>query len=214
MRNDLKMSTTHFINGFVNWQDRRIQINGKDFLTMNPEHSAAAQAKEVYQYLGISYPKFFKMDVLSKAAFLTTEILLKHLSLPETAEQEKTATVITTYQGCLSADKNYNESRKTFPSPALFVYTLPNIMLGEICIRNGFKGEQFCNIAEQEPADFIAFYVQDLLLHRNTEACLCGFVNATEDHITVHLRWVSAQKMEFSLPFHADSIKSSSLIRD
>jgi len=206
------MDKKYFINGFMNWEDHRIQLNGKDLFNLNPDADSFDQAKAVYQQLGISYPKFFKMDILSKVAFLSAEILWKHPEHPESFNKEKTATVLTTCDGCITVDKSYEESRKSFPSPALFVYTLPNIMLGEICIRNGFKGEQLCNIAEEEQADFIAFYVQDLLSKRDTEACLCGFVNATPQHITAHLRWVSAQENSLSLPFHSDSIKTTSLI--
>jgi len=206
------MDKKYFINDFMNWKDHRIQLNGKDLLNLDPATDSINRTKAVYQQLGISYPKFFKMDILSKAAFLATEILWSNIDHPESFNKEKTATVLTTCDGCIAVDKNYEESRKSFPSPALFVYTLPNIMLGEICIRNGFKGEQLCNIAEEEQADFIAFYVQDLLSNRDTEACLCGFVNATSQHIIVHLRWVSTQESSSSLPFHSGSIKATSLI--
>jgi hypothetical protein len=47
-------------------------------------------SKKAYHHLGLSYPKFFKMDNLSKLAFLGAELLLKastmtvipHWSLP------------------------------------------------------------------------------------------------------------------------------------
>lgn len=208
------MDKKYFINGFINWKDDRIQLNGIDFLKLDPNTDSLSKTKAVYQHLGISYPKFFKMDLLSKAAFLSTEILRNHIDQFETYNKEKTATVLSTCDGCLEVDKNYEESRKTFPSPALFVYTLPNIMLGEICIRNGFKGEQLCTLADEEQAEFTAFYVQDLLDNRDTDVCICGFVNATLEHIVVNMRWVSKMKHATSWPFHPDSIKSTCQFSD
>ena len=134
------------------------------------------------------YPKFFKMDLLSRVAFLATELLKPDHAV---VEKEKIAVVLSTHSGCLEADKKFEESRKTFASPALFVYTLPNIMLGEICIRNGFKGEQMCSIEERFNADWFLFYVSDLLKHREMDACLFGHVEALADKATADLFWVT-----------------------
>ena len=115
------------------------------------------------------------MDLLSRVAFLASEMII-----PEAVTESKDhiATILSTTSGCIEVDKKFEESRQTLASPALFVYTLPNIMLGEICIRNGFKGEQMCTIAENADADWFDFYVGDLLQNRDSEACLCGHVEA------------------------------------
>ena len=157
-------------------------------------------AEVVYKREQISYPKFFKMDLLSRVAFLATELLNPDYS---SIEKEKIAVVLSTYSGCLEVDKKFEESRKDFASPALFVYTLPNIMLGEICIRNGFKGEQMCRVEEQFNPDWFVFYVSDLLNNRETDACLFGHVEAIISKIEVDLFWVSktggrAKEMAFN----------------
>lgn len=145
----------------------------------------------LYRSLGISYPKFFKMDLLSKAAFLATEVLVQ--TLGDIEDKDRVATVLATSNGCMDVDEKFEASRTELASPALFVYTLPNIMLGEICIRNQFKGEQMCTLSEQLDIPFIAFYVTDLLQQRNTAACLCGFAEAYGDQLDVRLIWVSAE---------------------
>ncbi|WP_129019530.1 hypothetical protein [Edaphocola flava] len=145
----------------------------------------------LYRSLGISYPKFFKMDLLSKAAFLATEVLVQILG--DIEDKDRVATVLTTSNGCMDVDEKFEASRTELASPALFVYTLPNIMLGEICIRNQFKGEQMCTLSEQLDIPFTAFYVTDLLQQRNTAACLCGFAEAYGDQLDVRLIWVSAE---------------------
>lgn len=145
----------------------------------------------LYRTLGISYPKFFKMDLLSKAAFLATEVLVQTLGNIE--DKDRVATVLTTHNGCMDVDEKFEASRTELASPALFVYTLPNIMLGEICIRNQFKGEQMCTLSEQMDVPFTDFYVHDLLQQRNASACLCGFAEAYGDRLDVRLIWVSAE---------------------
>jgi hypothetical protein len=156
----------------------------------------------IYQQAGISYPKFFKMDLLSRLAFLSSEMII-----PDSVQESKDriATVISTTSGCLDVDKKFDESCQTLASPALFVYTLPNIMLGEICIRNGFKGEQMCTIAEDADADWFDFYISDLSQNRGTEACLCGYVEATDHRLSATLLWVS--KVPSALPFNVSNLK-------
>jgi hypothetical protein len=93
----------------------------------------------------------------------------------------------------MDVDEKFEASRTELASPALFVYTLPNIMLGEICIRNQFKGEQMCTLSEQLDIPFTAFYVTDLLQQRHASACLCGFAEAYGDQLDVRLIWVSTE---------------------
>lgn len=200
----------NYINGFIQWQDGNIRLNNEIILSLEAPDTHK-QPQVVYEKLGINYPKFFKMDLLSKAAFLGAELLLRNVDNIQQYDKEHIATVITTSYGCIDVDKRYEESRQSFASPALFVYTLPNIMLGEICIRNGFKGEQVCNVSESEDAAFLDFYVNDLLNNRNMEACLCGFADATEDGITITLRWVDKQKWSQSIPFDRNSIQKTGL---
>ena len=111
----------------------------------------------LYRTLGISYPKFFKMDRISKLGFIATEMLMQVVE--ESINKDKVALLLTTADGCREIDEKFEASRNDIPSPALFVYTLPNIVAGEICIRNGFKGEQMVWIAEQEDNKMTSIYI-------------------------------------------------------
>jgi hypothetical protein len=72
-------------------------------------------------------------------------------------------------------------------------------MLGEICIRHGFKGEQLCMVSERFDAEEISFWVSDLLEKRGMDACLCGWVDAEGDQKDVCMVWVSKERgIEFS----------------
>ncbi len=159
---------------------------------------------EAYQHFRINYPKFFKMDLPSRTALIASELLGPYPGI----DHDKTAVVITTRSGCIEVDKKFEESRQTVASPALFVYTLPNIMLGEICIRQGFKGEQICLVDESPDWHQLSFIVQDQLQYRQMEACLCGFIEATHQQIKANLCLVGkVANSDNALPFTADNLE-------
>ena len=143
----------------------------------------------LYDAMKCTYPKFYKMDKLCKWAFVGAEGLFHQDDLYAGIDKNKIAVVLSTAHGCIDVDKRYLAGI-AMPSPALFVYTLPNIMLGEICIRHGFKGEQVCLVSEQFDAAEL-FFTAKGLLDRGMEACLCGWVDVTGDDFDVCLFWVT-----------------------
>lgn len=170
--------------------------------------SAAVESPEaLYRDLGCSYPKFFKMDLLCKWAWVAAEALLQsaQTSCYEGLDKTKIAVVLSTSHGCLDVDRRYRQSMQGIPSPALFVYTLSNIMLGEICIRHGFQGEQACLVNDTLDADELCFWVNDLLQHRDMDACLCGWVDVSDKRQQVTLFWLS--KEEGGLAFAPEVVR-------
>jgi hypothetical protein len=151
--------------------------------------SAAKTPEDVYRIINCNYPKFFKMDLLCKWAFVASELLLASEQLAG-SDKNKVSLALATNHGCLDVDKKYFETID-MPSPALFVYTLPNIMLGEICIRNGFKGEQVCIASEQFDAAEMHFAVSNFLVNKQMDACLCGWVDISLELPEIMLCWVS-----------------------
>lgn len=153
-----------------------------------------ALPEDLYRELGCNYLKFFKMDPLCKWAWLATELLVSHNGqvLYHGLDNNRVALVLQTTNGCLEVDKKYQETLATIPSPALFVYTLPNIMLGEICIRHGFKGEQACLVNEAFDSEELTTWVADLLERRGMEACLFGRVDATRNATDITLFWADS----------------------
>ena len=96
----------------------------------------------LYKQMIGNYPKFYKMDGLSRLGFVASEILLN----VEKGETDKERAIIFfNHSSSIASDRNYKESindkNNYFPSPSIFVYTLPNIVTGEIAIRNHFHGE-------------------------------------------------------------------------
>ena len=129
----------------------------------------------LYKHLGISYAKYYKMSPLCQLGFLASEILLKEHPLEE-LEPEKVSIVLANSSSSLHSDMIYQESIETKPSPALFVYTLPNIAIGEICIRNGFRGEGVFFIQESFDKEFIFDHAGALIRSGRSSLCIAGWL--------------------------------------
>ncbi len=124
------------------------------------------------------YPKFFKMDTACKLGFLLAEELADE---PRFTPREDRAVLMFSTHGCLCNDRHYEETVQDFPSPALFVYTLPNIVTGEIAIRNKYAGETSAYVLERfDPAVF-AGLVEQGFQDEVTASALCGWVDCRAD---------------------------------
>jgi hypothetical protein len=155
----------------------------------------------VYQYFDLSYQKFYKMDNLSKLGWLASEILLKDSFKSNNYSPQSIGVVLSNKNSSLDADLKYYQSVNDIASPSLFVYTLPNIVIGEICIRHNFKGENAFFIFEKFDPDFIRQYVNNLLNNNTLEACVCGWVEFLEDEYIAVLFLVEKEKSLLSVPF-------------
>jgi hypothetical protein len=138
---------------------------------------------ETYSWLKVDYPKFYKMDTLSKLGFLASEILLSKKSYAT----DSIALVLSNSSSSLDTDKRYWETVKIHASPSLFVYTLPNIVMGEICIRHGIKGESIFFVTPKFDAEWITSYVDLLWNEENIKYCLAGWVEVMGDQADVFL---------------------------
>ena len=132
------MSTEKYITSYCNIADGNINKNGRQIYAHDGDIATFLLA--AYQQLQLNYPKFYKMDNLSKLGWLATEVLLKDSFDKGAYQPEDTAVILVNANSSLDDDIKYWESIKDVASPSLFVYTLPNIVIGEICIRNHFKG--------------------------------------------------------------------------
>lgn len=199
-------TSTYHINAAVVISNNRIEKNGNPVLSTNTGDAAGFLA-EAYRALGIDYPKFFKMDKLSKLGFLAADVLLRDASLTTQYTPETVSIVLSNANASLDADVKYMESVKAIPSPALFVYTLPNIVIGEISIRYGFKGENAFFIQPAFDAEWLYFYTQDLLQHNRSSACICGWVDIVDDNYEAVLFLVEKNATENAEPFNVQTIK-------
>jgi hypothetical protein len=129
-----------------------------------------------YGFFGFQYPKFYKMDNLSRLGWLAAEVLLKASFDPTAYRPEEVAIVLSNANSSLDTDYKYEATTKDIPSPSVFVYTLPNIVIGEICIRHGFKGENAFFLSPAFDADLVGRYAGYLLEQNIAQVCVCGWV--------------------------------------
>ena len=160
----------------------------------------------LYKYLQSDYPKFYKMDNLCKLGFLATEILLQNRNLKEEYGNTGTGIVLSNANASLDADTAYYQSVKNIPSPALFVYTLPNIVIGEISIRHGIKGENAFFVAEDFDAEHLAFYVNDLFNRKRVSSCIAGWVDFWGESYKAVFYLIENRSTERYLPWSVDQI--------
>lgn len=166
----------------VHINSKAVVANGKLLFYNEGSEGFKAFARSVYKGMNIKYPKFFKMDELCKLSFLAAEILTPHI---HGAESDEVALVVGNNHSSISSDiKHYNaiaNRNNYFPSPSVFVYTLPNIMLGEICIRHKFTGENSCFMMSDLDSAFLYGYVYRLFEEEKYKYCLTGFVDFSHE---------------------------------
>jgi hypothetical protein len=146
--------------------------------------------EETYKSLDLAYPKFFKMDALSKLGVLCAEQILTDESI-RLLPKEKIAVVLSNKNSSLQTDVAYAKTMRDFPSPSLFVYTLPNIVTGEIAIKHKITGENAFFIEPTFNADLLHNYTE--LLLQESEAVLCGWLSIDEKTCDGFLYFVGKQ---------------------
>lgn len=179
------MSIKHRISNFVSIRDYKIRMMSGEFRTADETNDAAAFLKSVYRQLEIKYPKFFKMDTLSKLAFIAVELLLKDLNINEKYNTEDIAVIMANSSSSLNTDIEYQKTisdpNNYFPSPSVFVYTLPNILIGEICIRHKIQGENMFLINERFNPVNLVFFTEYLMNSGKAGCVLCGWTELSAD---------------------------------
>ena len=119
-----------------------VKVDGK---ALAHNEKGSALLTELYRNNIGDYPKFFKMDTMSKLGFIASELLLNIEGNRSFEPREDRAVILFNRNASLQADTHYQSTIQDpehfFPSPAAFVYTLPNIVTGEIAIRNKYFGE-------------------------------------------------------------------------
>lgn len=185
------MHKDYYIQSHCHIKNNQLWLNGEVVFEDKQNENLKSFLKSAYKNLEIKYPKFFKMDNLSKISFLAAEIILKNITL----ENENIALVFSNKAASLDTDRKFQDSISDvdnfYPSPAVFVYTLPNIGIGEISIRHQLKGENAFFVFENYNARFHQNYENELLQNNNSEAVLGGWVNVDGDNYNAFVYLVS-----------------------
>jgi len=167
------------ITSYAHIKDHQISVNGKLVFSGEKSSTILEFLSNSYKALEISYPKFHKMDAQCKLGVLATEALFKDSDFLERAALDKTAIVLSNSAASLETDRQHQHSisDKTnyFPSPAVFVYTLPNIVIGEIAIKYKITGENAFFVSEKLDPELLENYI-NILFANGSESVIGGWI--------------------------------------
>lgn len=187
------MISNYYITSYCQIKNQEISLNGNLVFQDNSEVFSDF-IKNAYKAEETKYPKFFKMDNLSKLAFLAADILLKNENL-DIERENNIAVVFSNKAASLDTDRVHQEAiqdkNNYFPSPAVFVYTLPNICIGEISIRYKLFSENSFFIFERFNAEHLVTYANSLLDSDKANQVLCGWVDFDTNQYEAFLYLVS-----------------------
>ncbi len=164
----------------------RVRITPNSVLIDGEVISCPKAGSELLTYLYKEYvndyPKYYKMDALSKLGFVATELLLK-AEERQGGEQWNRAIILFNHSSSIMADRQYVASIQDqyFPSPAAFVYTLPNMVTGEIAIRHQYHGETSFYILNQHDEQLMNNVVSASFAAPATHSAISGWLDYQDD---------------------------------
>ncbi len=197
------LAISHFcsINNNTISKDSQLLLNSKASLFQQ-------FSDEAYRFCKVNYPKFHKMDNLSKLAFLSSEFLLQEFPISKNYNPYRIGVILSNKSASLDTDHKYfNMVKKGVASPAVFVYSLPSIMLGEICIRNGIKGENTFFISDTYAIQEQVDYINNLFTSNVFDICIGGWVELIGETYESFLFLVEKSTNNSNLAFTSENIK-------
>lgn len=172
-----------------NIQDYNIEKLSSISYHSNEDTNIADQLKADYKLLEDHNIKFYKMSSLAKAGYIASCRLLKDIQLD--IPKDRIAIVLANRSSSLDTDLKHQEIvEANLPegaSPAVFVYTLANIVTSEIAIKHKFQGELTTFVSEHNSLDFLAGYAHKLINSDECDAVLYGWCEQLKEYFDVQL---------------------------
>jgi 3-oxoacyl-[acyl-carrier-protein] synthase-1 len=176
--NPAELHTSHT----VHITPKEVTVDGQQ---MACEGEGKALLTDLYKRYIDDYPKFYKMDPLCRLGFVASELLLQAENDRREAARDDRAIILFNRSSSIQADEAYQASIQDaedyFPSPAAFVYTLPNIVTGEIAIRNHYQGETSFYILHERNDELIDQMLEASLGDPSTQSILGGWIDYEDD---------------------------------
>ncbi|MDR1747065.1 MAG: hypothetical protein LBR49_07330 [Tannerella sp.] len=171
-----------YIKQYVRIRNDYVRRDGEDIFAFSEKPGHVENLLlALYEKLDPDYRKFFKMDTLSKAGFLAAEMLFGDCDREQ--PKEDTGVILFNSASSLIADNAYYETIRDqenyFPSPAIFVYTLPNIVTGEIAIRHKIHGETSFYVLPRFQAENMVEIIQNSIFAAGMKQALVGWIEVS-----------------------------------
>ncbi|WP_128331030.1 hypothetical protein [Apibacter sp. HY039] len=181
------MENTHRISTYCLIRNNKVICDSEIRFSVEKSVSTSDFFKELYRYQSLEYPKFHKMDLLCKGSFLATEFIVE--KQPITGQN--VPLIISNFSSSGVSDSKHAQmiyrEEDALASPSVFVYTLPNILMGEISIRHKLHSENIFYIFDSFNAGFLTKYNEQILASGKAEKILSGWVEVTEESFDIFL---------------------------
>lgn len=145
------------------------------------------------EYKGKCEPnmKFYKMSDMSKALYVAVENLVSGNVDFAGCDPLRKAIILSNSSSSLDSDINHqiiiDRNLPEGASPAVFVYTLPNVSAGEICIRHKIKGDNTFFIEERQ-TELAEDYARRLIETDRADFAICGWCDYLNGIWNVNLK--------------------------
>jgi 3-oxoacyl-(acyl-carrier-protein) synthase len=135
--------------------------------------------------------KFFKMDNLAKLGYVTAaELFAKAGTGLQNLKPTEIGIILSNHSASLDTDLRHQQNTANGePSPAVFVYTLPNVAAGEICITHHIKGENTFFI--DMPPAWLEKYARSLIENGELKAVIYGEIELLGEKYNAELNLIT-----------------------
>jgi len=165
----------------VTIQPSVVKYNGTAIFNSS-ETDFAPFIREAYKHLGENNIKFYKMDNLCKLGYVAAGYLLKDTNY----QPEEVGIILANASSSLDTDCKHqaiiSKEGDKAASPAVFVYTLPNVVLGEICIRHKIQGENTFFICSRYDDASLEDYAKIVMAKAKLRTCIIGWCELLDGH--------------------------------
>lgn len=176
---------------------KSLTVNGVEVFKNEDQLSFTEWLTHLYRSLKMEYPKFFKMDKMCRGSLILMEVFLEKTSAIEPGVNEDLAFYFSNTSSSLETDLQFFNTIKNpaqfFPSPSVFVYTLPNIMIGELCLKHGWMGEGYFSIEPEFNPEKLEKEAAFIIETGKAERVLAGWaeINRDEDKSEKNMFYIS-----------------------
>lgn len=136
--------------------------------------------------LGIELPRFPRMDRSSKLVAIGGSAFFIEGGALAGNSKDTIGMVITGKHGSMDTDQKYQAQLvvDNHASPGMFVYTLPNIAMGEFSIQHGLYGSGLCLLNNALDLAQMLDACEILLHDHGMESVICGWSDIFADQAT------------------------------
>ena len=147
-----------------------------------------------YKSTGDVNMKFYKMDNLCKLGYIAALKILNGFRFD--CKTTEIALILCNKSASLDSDKKHQNIIDTLPteevSPAIFVYTLANIVAGEIAIKHKIQGETTFFINSNYDEHFILDYSKSLL-NKGMKYVIFGWCELLDEEYELDIKILAAK---------------------